>query len=56
MIVIICDINKLRVLGNIAIETGFRDTGKVISIRVVPNVVEIRLGEHVLRVHVDATS
>ena len=38
MIINTCDIDKLRVLGNVTVETGSRDTGNVISTRIVPNV------------------
>ena len=53
MIITICDINELRVLRNIAVEPGFSDTGNVIAIRVVPDVVESELSELVLAIEIN---
>src|SRR5690349_16707287 len=56
MIVVICAVNKQGVLGNIAVDAGAVCPRIIVSIDVIPNVVERHLSNSIRGVHVDAAA
>src|SRR5207247_3052812 len=55
-LIFICDITKLRVLGNVAVAASAGHAGIVISSRIIPNVVKSHLCEFILTIDINASA